>query len=396
MHGQILLPFSRRRDLSAHLSHTPGHKDCPACARSQATYKVKKITASMGFLEASTLYLEMRTLPPVCGSARFVAPRTLRDDRQYVDRLHLFLGDVPLEGIGVGTLAAYQRARLAGEWFVDGERRVFERKWGREVVQTSCGASRINQELGLLQRILRMARAWDADLELYYRKLDRQDSEVERALTLEEQERFFEVAASHPAWETIYCYSLVALHTCFSSDEMRTIRQGDINLHFGILAVNRRHGKNSYRRRQVSLTDGACLWALERLLERAQELGSKGPQMYLFPARIGRKYEGTVPIGNTGLRKPFLQVREAAGLDWFCINGWRHTAITRLAEAGVPIPIIQARAGHSSPKMTAHYTQISEAAQRLAIERAGSTRRLVRKPPLPARGAEWGAVDAMA
>lgn len=346
---------------------------------------MKKISASMGFIEASECYLELRTLPPVCGSARFVTQRTLHDDRQYIDRLRLFFEDMPLEQIGIGSIAEYQRARLTGEWMVGDELRTFERRWGKEIVQSRCGPGRINQEIGLLKRMLRLARCWDGDIDLYYRKLERQDDEIERALTEEEEERFLRVAASHPRWQVVYWYSLVARHTCFSSDEMRTILQGDIYLvpGAGSLGVNRKHGKNHYRRRRVTLDDGEATWALECLLRRAEDLGCKGPHLYLFPARIGRMYDGTRPIGDTGLRPLFLEVREAAALPWFKTNGWRHTAITRLAEQGVAIPIIQARAGHSNAKMTAHYTHISEAAQRLATQKS---QRRPAMPPMMRRG----------
>jgi integrase len=45
----------------------------------------------------------------------------------------------------------------------------------------------------------------------------------------------------------------------------------------------------------------------------------------------------------------------------------RHTAITRLAENGVAIAIIKARAGHMTDRMSEHYTHISEQAHRLAV-----------------------------
>jgi integrase len=73
-------------------------------------------------------------------------------------------------------------------------------------------------------------------------------------------------------------------------------------------------------------------------------------------------------MSETGIRKQFDAVRDAAGLHWFPQNGWRHTAITRFAEAGIPIATIMARAGHCSPKMTAHYTHISMQAERIAMQ----------------------------
>ena len=84
-------------------------------------------------------------------------------------------------------------------------------------------------------------------------------------------------------------------------------------------------------------------------------------------------YDGERPVTRWGLLKPFEDVRARAGLDWFCLNGLRHTAITRMAEAGISIGIIMSRAGHMTAKMTAHYTHVSEQAERKAMGRIGQT-----------------------
>lgn len=86
-------------------------------------------------------------------------------------------------------------------------------------------------------------------------------------------------------------------------------------------------------------------------------------------------------MGPTGIRKQFEAVRDAADLKWFNLNGWRHTAITRMAEAGIPIATIMARAGHCSPKMTAHYTHISMQAERMAMQGMTSGRKATPRPP---------------
>jgi integrase len=156
-----------------------------------------------------------------------------------------------------------------------------------------------------------------------------------------------------------------------------------MNLRHQILAVNRRYGKNKWRRREIPITDSRCEWALERLLDRSIELVGKSPEHYLFPFRIRvNHFDGLHHMGDTGIRKQFDGVRNAANLRWFRQNGWRHTAITRFAEAGVPIATIMARAGHCSPKMTAHYTHISMQAERLAMQS------MQRKPVISARASE--------
>ncbi len=52
-----------------------------------------------------------------------------------------------------------------------------------------------------------------------------------------------------------------------------------------------------------------------------------------------------------------------------------------MAEAGIAIAIIMERAGHCSPKMTAHYTHISMQAQRMAMQSMSHGRRVTPRPP---------------
>lgn len=52
-----------------------------------------------------------------------------------------------------------------------------------------------------------------------------------------------------------------------------------------------------------------------------------------------------------------------------------------MAQAGIPIATIMVRAGHSAPKMTAHYTHISMQAERMAMQRMTHGRRVTPRPP---------------
>jgi integrase len=63
-------------------------------------------------------------------------------------------------------------------------------------------------------------------------------------------------------------------------------------------------------------------------------------------------------------------IRKLAGLPKLRIYDLRHTAITRLAEKGVPIAMIMAFAGHISAKMSQHYTTVSMQALRAMARQA--------------------------
>jgi integrase len=47
------------------------------------------------------------------------------------------------------------------------------------------------------------------------------------------------------------------------------------------------------------------------------------------------------------LSQRFALYARKAGLDGVGVHGLRHTAITRLVERGVPVPIVQRFAGHA-------------------------------------------------
>ena len=72
----------------------------------------------------------------------------------------------------------------------------------------------------------------------------------------------------------------------------------------------------------------------------------------------------------TSWRTAWTSLRKAAGLAHVRFHDGRHTALTRLAEKGVPDWVIRAQFGHVSPSMMAVYSHVrrkalNEAAQAL-------------------------------
>ena len=112
-------------------------------------------------------------------------------------------------------------------------------------------------------------------------------------------------------------------------------------------------------------------WCMDQLLERAASHDAKGPMHYLMPFCDSHRWNPLEPMTVSGIKKPWLQIAKAAGLEWFTPHLTRHTSITRYAEAGTPIMTIMSMAGHISIKMLKHYTWISEQAQRKAVQKVG-------------------------
>lgn len=68
------------------------------------------------------------------------------------------------------------------------------------------------------------------------------------------------------------------------------------------------------------------------------------------------------------LTKYFRLACQVAGVSGKRFYDLRHTHITQLVEAGIPLPIVQQRAGHSTINMTMHYVHIKADAQNSVVD----------------------------
>ena len=171
--------------------HTTGHLNCPACDHLRETVLLcSAVSAEKTFRDASARWLESRELSGSFDRARYVRPRTLKDDRAYVKALNAFFAELPLCQIHAGHLRQYQ---------VERSKRV--------------AAMKVNQELSVMRRILTAASLWTPQLEAAYDPLRIEAADVPRAMSPDEQAHFLQVAASRKRWELAYWYALVALDT---------------------------------------------------------------------------------------------------------------------------------------------------------------------------------------
>lgn len=351
-------------------THTLGHIDCPACEGLRAMFS-RSLSAEMRFSQAADLYIELRTLPTTKGS--YLRKNTETNYRRYIESLKLFFAEMKLSDIKWWNLKAYQVARLEGrEPFIrfrrpqDAKPRMINGVVIPAKGKTSCPtkAAHVNQELCLLCSVLRRAGAWTGELEENYEELEEGWPEIPPALAPEQQKLWLNISRMKPRWEIVFLYSIVAFDLTCSTNEMRSFRLGDINLHHGTINVPPEGTKIAPRNRTITLDSADVIWAIKKLLERAGRLGCKDALHYLFPAAQSKVYDPSRAMSSSGLKKLWIEVQQATGLPNFTPRDTRHTGITRMAEAGYPIPVIMARAGHLSPRMTRHYTQVSLAAQR--------------------------------
>jgi len=341
-------------------THTPGHRDCPECERAICVQS-EELCPGLTFREAFRIWIERRVIERagMWTNVRYVSERTEHDLRQYARAAGKFFNELRLSDIHAGHLREYQKARAFNRLRVAGVGDT--EPWGGP-----AGANLIRKEVQTVVRVLRAAGAWTAHLEECFEPVTATESNVPRAMTPDEQHRWLHVASSRAEWQLVYWWSLVALQTTAATNEMRALRLGDVFLGDApVLQIRSEGAKNKFRIRTIPLESQEVNWAMRGLLERARRLGACGPHCYLFPFHVtADRYDAARPMSVWGLRKAWDAVRSESGLDWLRVYDLRHAAITRMAEAGVPIQVIMSFAGHMSPRMQQHYTAISMQAKR--------------------------------
>jgi len=89
----------------------------------------------------------------------------------------------------------------------------------------------------------------------------------------------------------------------------------------------------------------------------------------------------------TSWRSAWRAMRKAAGLVHVRFHDGRHTAITTLAEKGLPDWVIQAQVGHVAPEMMKTYSHIRRQTLNQAADALEPTARVSAPPPAAAPAA---------
>lgn len=338
--------------------HTPGHVDCPGC-RSRSLIRSDENLADMTFPAAFEKWIAARLMDEHAKaetSVRYIADTSENTYREYSWAFEKFFRNLALKDIHDGHLRTYQDDRAVnrnGLW------------------KKKCGQNRIHKEVGLLLRMLRAAHLWDDDLDEAFDQLPLQHSELQRALDPSEQVHWLNCCLRRPEWLWINQYSTLALETCASTIEIRMARMIDINTRHWTFRVGPEASKNKFRNRTIPLESDEVREAVEGLRKRAIDFGARHSEHYLFPFGGGSRrgdLDVTRPMTKFGLKDTWNKIRVYSGLEWLRPYDMRHSAITRMAEAGKPIAVIMAFAGHISPRMQQHYVSISMQVKREAAQ----------------------------
>jgi integrase len=296
-------------------------------------------------------------------------------EKERLKPLGKHFGESPLLRFKAEDVTAYQTSRLAA----------------------GISGRTVNMETGVLRRMLKRAKVWNAISE-DVKGLPERQGVVGKVLPANLKRKLFEVAASKPEWLVAHCAAVLAVSTTCRGVEIKNLRWQDVDL-FGRIASIRR-SKTAAGHRTIPLNADAMA-ALTRLLERARALGSSEPGHYVFPTCENLTIDPTRPqkswrtawrrlVRETAWqagREAALEVLKARQGARAAIRAWklaasplrglrfhdlRHQAITEMAESGASDATMMAVAGHMSRRMLEHYSHVRMAAKRTALDKLES------------------------
>jgi integrase len=231
----------------------------------------------------------------------------------------------------------------------------------------------INMEVGELSRALKMkwSVAWPN-----VRKLE-ENSEVGRALSPDEEKRMLQAAADDKSPnrnQMLYVFLRIALTTGMRSGEIAGLKWDQVDMGAGVITVGRKAKTRAGSGRQIPMNADikAVIEMHASWYADAKRFGEIKPDWFVFPGRKGRPKKGekraldpTLPMQS--MTASWERVRIAASVS--CrLHDLRHTAATKMAEAGVPESTMLAIMGHMSRAMLERYSHIRMAAKREAVK----------------------------
>ena len=122
-----------------------------------------RIRADMRFSEAAAAYDEWMSSPISQEHARYRCKGTMTDVRTKFKALNRFFGPLKLNKIHVAQLREYQKMRFTND---------------RRIWANTAGANKINAELALVLRIMRLAEVPMSDIAKYFKTLQVDEGEI--------------------------------------------------------------------------------------------------------------------------------------------------------------------------------------------------------------------------
>jgi integrase len=250
------------------------------------------------------------------------------------------LGRKPMDEISPILIEKYKRDRRASKTARGGER----------------APSTVNRELELLSKVFSLAIDQGLSIQNPCRRVKRfrEDNERNRYLSDEEEARLLAVLTGSRA--DLRPVVILAIHTGMRRGELLSLRWANVDFARGLIHVmnSQREKTKSGHSRSIPMNRIARRELLD--LHRAS-----GNTEYVFFNEKTKK-------PRTDLKNGFRTACRVAGLDDLRFHDLRHTAATRLADAGIGTRDIMAILGHRSMQTSARYTHATDEGLRRAVE----------------------------
>jgi integrase len=251
------------------------------------------------------------------------------------------LGGVLLPELTEGTIRSYIKARL----------------------KENASGRTINMEVGELSRAI--GKPWSV-LWPRVRKLEER-KDVGRALSSEEETKLLCASSDQSSpnrSRTIGTFVRVALFTGMRSGEILALTWAQVDFVQRVVTVGRAKTASGTGR-QIPMNAELFNVLAAHADWFTNRFGETRPEYYLFPYGKPTPNDPTRPI--TDITGAWDALRHRAGVR--CrLHDLRHTAATKMAEAGVAESTMLAIMGHMSRAMLERYSHIRMAAKRGAVE----------------------------
>lgn len=228
--------------------------------------------------------------------------------------------------------------------------------------------STINCVLRTLRRALRLAEEWGQLQRASKITLVKGERQRERVLTDEEAERY--LAASPQPWRDV---ATILLGTGMRPGEVYALRWENVLLNGQRGLIQIIEGKSKAARRMLPMVPAVVL-----VFRSRQEEQNHSTEGWVFPAAC---QSGHIEQGS--IRKQHaraLKTSKVTPFEPYCL---RHTALTRLAEAGCDAFTLARIAGHSSIAITQRYCHPQSDAIERAFAKAENGRELLTEGESP-------------
>jgi integrase len=228
----------------------------------------------------------------------------------------------------------------------------------------------VNMEVGELSRAI--GKPWSVLWPKVRKQEERKDAGV--ALSPEEEDRLLAATAKSKRWQMVSTIVRVSLQTAMRSGEITGLQWEQVDFANRIITVGRAK-TSSGTGRQIPMNGDLYAIMTAHADWFTERFGQTLPEYHLFPFGKPAPTDPTRP--TTTLKTAWASLRKEAKVK--CrLHDLRHTALTKMAEAGVPESTMLALAGHMSRAMLERYSHIRMQAKREAVEA------LSRKPKVAA------------